>query len=69
MYTNILLFYIINSCTCRVDILCYTLGKVLYNITLPDLQDTWIWDLDISGDTLIVPADDEKTVLFYKLLH
>ena len=45
------------------------IGEVVREITDPDIRpkSSWISDMCIDGDTLIIPRRSEKTVLYYRL--
>ena len=44
-------------------------GEVMREITDPDIRrkSSWVRDMCVDGDTLIIPRYDEKAVLYYKL--
>ena len=44
-------------------------GEVMGEITDPNIRpmSSWVYDMCIDGDTLIIPRSQEKTVLYFRL--
>ena len=43
-------------------------GELMREITDPDIRpESYVYDMCIDSDTLIIPRYDKKTVLYYRL--